>query len=172
MTTPEPVPAPRPTALPARYGWRDPAKHEWTAGDIAYGWGVGIGVVLVGSLVLGVLMAGSAAVMAVLIGAIFGIPAHTLYGVPVAIAAATALRRVENELVHLAVFALLGALGGFLVGLLMSGSVVTGWVLMAPAIIVGTATAVLARALAHDRAIRRRGDAADDHGALREPEIV
>lgn len=140
-----------------RYAWRDPARHEWTAGDIAFGWAVGIGVVLAGSLVLGVVMAGAGAVIVVIVGALIGIPVHTLYGVPVAIAAATALRRTESELVHLAVFALLGAVGGAVTGLLLAEPIGVGWAVMAPAVIAGTTTAVASRALAHDRALRSRG---------------
>lgn len=143
--------------MPERQGWRDPAEHEWTAGDIAFGWAVGVGIVLAGSVVVGVLMAGSAAMIVVIYGAVIGIPTHTLYGVPVAIAAATALRRVRNELVHLATFAALGALGGLLAALVVHEPLDIGWVVFAPAILIGTATAVLSRALAHHRALRVRG---------------
>lgn len=148
-----------------RSGWRDPAEHEWTAGDIAFGWAVGVGIVLAGSLVIGVLMAGSAAAIVVMFGAIIGLPAHTLYGVPVAITAAAALRRVRNELVHLAVFAALGALGGLLAALIVREPVGSGWAIVAPCVLIGTTTAVLSRALAHHRALRVRGAPADDPGA-------
>ncbi|WP_347753885.1 hypothetical protein [Agrococcus sp. ProA11] len=140
-----------------RYGWRDPAAHEWTAGDIAFGWLVGAGVLLAGSLVVGVVMAGSAAVIVMLFGAIIGLPTLTVYGIPVAIAAASALRRVRNEFVHVIVFALLGALGGALAGLASAEPVGSGWAIVTPMIVVGAVTAVLARALAHDRAMRTRG---------------
>lgn len=161
MTTPEPALEPQrePAAdsLHDRYRWRDPAKHEWTAGDIAFGWGVGAIVVLVGSLVLGVLMAGPAALMGVYVGVFLGLPTLTLYGVPVAIAAAAALRGVQSEIAHVAVFAGLGAIGGVLAALVGQGEIIIGWVLVPPAVIVGVTTAVIARVMAHDRAIRKRG---------------
>ncbi|GEK80821.1 hypothetical protein [Agrococcus baldri] len=92
-------------------------------------------------------------------GVILGLPMLTLYGVPVAIAAATALRPVTSEAIHLLVFAALGAIGGGITALLAQGAVVTGWVVVAPAIIVGVATAVLAWAGAHHAALRTRGSA-------------
>ncbi|WP_405217467.1 hypothetical protein [Agrococcus sp. Ld7] len=140
-----------------RYGWRDPAAYEWTAGDIAFGWLVGAGAVLAGSLVVGVVMAGSAAVIVVLFGAIIGLPTLTVYGIPVAIAAASALRRVGHEFVHVIVFALLGALGGALAALVSAEPMGSGWTIVTPMILVGACTAVLARTLAHDRAVRTRG---------------
>lgn len=140
-----------------RYGRRDPTKHEWTAGDIKFGWLVGAGVVLAGSLVIGVIMWGSAALMGVFGGVLLGLPMLTLYGVPVAIAAATALRRVNSEAIHLVVFAALGAVGGGITALLAQG-VVAGWVLVPSTVIVGAATAVIARAMAHDTALRTRGN--------------
>lgn len=159
-TTPEPAPEPRPEPaadpLHDRSRWRDPAKHEWTAGDIRFGWLVGAGVVLAGSVVIGVIMWGSAALMGVVGGVLLGLPMLTLYGVPVAIAAATALRRVDSEAVHLLVFAALGAIGGGITALLAQG-IVAGWVLAAPAVILGVTTAVIARAMAHDTALRTRG---------------
>lgn len=166
MTTPEADTSQE--AVRERYGWRDPAKHEWTAGDIGFGWLVGAGVVLGGSLVMGVIMWGSAALMGVYGGLFLGLPMLTLYGVPAAIAAATALRHVNSEAIHLLVFAALGAIGGGITALLAQG-IVAEWVLVPPAVIVGVATAVIARVMAHDRAIRRRGDAADNRGPLREP---
>lgn len=156
MTTPERAPEAAPDPMHRRYGWRDPAKHEWTAGDIAFGWLVGAGVVLGGSLVIGVIMWGSAALMGVLGGFFLGLPMLTLYGVPVAIAAATALRRVANEAIHLVVFGGLGAIGGGITALLAQ-DVVAGWVLVPSTVIVGVATAVIARAMAHHTALRTRG---------------
>lgn len=143
-----------------RYGWRDPEQHEWTAGDIAFGWAVGLGVLLAGSAVLGVVMAGSAAGFVLIYAAILGIPTHTLYGVPLAIAAATALRRVRSEVVHLAVFAALGALGGVLAALVAQPFLGSGPYVVVPTVLVGTLTAVGSRALAHDRAVRTRGASA------------
>lgn len=156
MTTPDRSPLPPRSADRSQSGWRDPAKHEWTAGDIKFGWLIGAGVVLVGSLVIGVIMWGSAALMGVFGGVLLGLPMLTLYGVPVAIAAATALRRVASEAIHLFVFAVLGAIGGGITALLAQG-IVAGWALVPSTVIVGVATAVIARAVAHDTALRTRG---------------
>ncbi|MCH1883441.1 hypothetical protein [Agrococcus sp. ARC_14] len=139
-----------------RHGRHDPAKHEWTAGDIKFGWLVGASVVLAGSLVIGVIMWGSAALMGVFGGVLLGLPMLTLYGVPVAIAAASALRRVNSEAIHLLVFAALGAIGGGITALLAQG-IVAGWALAPSTVILGATTAVIARAVAHDTASRTRG---------------
>lgn len=140
-----------------RHAWRDPTAYEWTAGDIVFGWLVGAGLLLAGSVVVGVLMAGSAAIIVVILAAIIGLPTLTLYGVPAALAASFALRRVEHELVHVSVFALLGALGGGLAALLAAEPIGSGWWIATPMILVGAVTAALARTLAHDRAVRTRG---------------
>jgi len=143
--------------LRARYGWRDPAANEFTAGDIAVGWAVGAGAVLAGSFVFGAVLAASALPIALLYGAIIGLPALTLYGVPVALAAATALRRVPAEWVHHAVFGVLGALGGALAVAIFANGDPNWSVLFAPGIITGAASAVLARGFAKRRALRTRG---------------
>lgn len=137
--------------------WRDPAAYEWTARDIAFGWLIGAGLLLAGSVVIGVLMAGSAAIIVVILGAVIGLPTLTLYGVPAAIAATFALRRVEHEFVHVSVFALLGALGGGLAALVSVEPIGSGWWIATPMILLGAVIAVLARTLAHDRAVRTRG---------------
>ncbi len=143
--------------LRARYGWRDPAANEFTAGDIAFGWVVGAGAVFAGSFVFGAVLAASTLPIALLIGAFIGLPALTLYGVPVAIAAAAVLRRVRAEWVHHASFGVLGAIGGALAVAVFAGGDPSWGVLFAPGIITGAASAVLARGLAKRRAIRTRG---------------
>lgn len=143
--------------LRARYGWRDPAANEFTAGDIVFGWVVGIGAVLAGSLISGLVLVAEGLVVALAYGALIGFPALTLYGVPAAIAAAAALRRVAAEWVHLAAFGALGAIGGSLAVLVFSSGDPLWSILYAPGILTGTATAVVARALAKRRAIRTRG---------------
>lgn len=142
-----------------RYGWRDPAKGEWTAGDIAFGWLVGAGVILGCSIVFGLILAGSAVTIGLVVGAMIGLPTLTLYGVPVAIGAATLLRRVPSGWGHLAVFAALGAAGGAAAIAIVGPAIAQSPVLFAPGIITGTLTAVLARALAEHRALRVRGSA-------------
>ncbi|WP_026373787.1 hypothetical protein [Agrococcus lahaulensis] len=143
--------------LRARYGRRDPAANEFTAGDIAFGWVVGVGAVLAGSFVFGAVLAAAVLPIALLYGAIIGLPALTLYGVPVALAAATALRRAPSEWVHHAVFGVLGALGGALAVAIFANGDPNWSVLFAPGIITGAASAVLARGLAKRRALRTRG---------------
>ena len=141
----------------ARYGWRDPAANEFTAGDIAFGWIVGVGGVLAGSLVFGLLLVAEGLVVALVYGAMIGLPALTLYGVPVAVAAGTALRRVPAEWVHLVAFGGLGALGGALAVVVFSSGDPAWGILYAPGTLTGAATAVSARALAKRRALRTRG---------------
>ena len=60
---------------------------------------------------------------------------------------------------HLAVFAALGAVGGGAAVAIVGPAIVQSPVLVAPAIITGTLTAVLARAFAEHRALRVRGSA-------------
>lgn len=143
--------------LRERYGWRDPEANEFTAGDIAFGWVFGAGAVLAGSFVFGAVLAAAVLPIALLYGAIIGLPALTLYGVPVAVAAATALRRVAAEWIHLATFGVLGAIGGALAVAVFANGDENWGVLYAPGIITGAATAVTARALAKRRALRKRG---------------
>jgi hypothetical protein len=156
VTEPE-VPALAEQTLRERYGWRDPAANECAAGDIAFGWLTGAGAVLAGSFVFGVVLAAGAMPIAVLYGLLIGLPALTLYGVPGAVAAATALRRVSSEWVHLAVFGVLGMIGGALAVAVFAGGDSSWDMLFAPGIITGAAAAVMARASAKARALRSRG---------------
>jgi hypothetical protein len=144
-------------ALPRRERTRNPARNESTLGDIARGWLIGVGVLLLGSWIIGLLLTGSAAHIAILYGAIVGIPVLTLYGVPVAIAAAAALLRVSAEWIHHAVFAGLGCAGGALTGLFLALTQGPGGahLLVGASLVIGTTTAVLSRSASKAWAIRR-----------------
>lgn len=159
--------------LDARYGAGDPRANAWSGMDLAIGWAVGIAAILVVGLVHGVVSGlgegGTPMYGAVLpwFAAIYGAPVLTIYGVPVAALAASLLRRVRAESVHLAVFAVLGALGCLLFDLAMTGLGGTGsggpggWFVTTVAY--GVVAAVAARAVAKRCAIarfdRRRGGA-------------
>lgn len=113
--------------LDARYGVGDPRANAWTGLDLGVGWAIGIGALLVVGVVHGV-VTGLGPGGSPTYGAVFGwfavlsgAPVLTAYGVPVAALAATILRRVRAEWLHLVVFAALGALGCWLFALVMTG---------------------------------------------------
>ncbi|WAC66133.1 hypothetical protein OVA14_12750 [Agrococcus sp. SL85] len=140
---------------PAATPWRDPRRHEWRGGDIACGWVVGAVTLAVLSIVLGVL-GGAAGAAIGAVAMMTGLVALSLYGVPVAIGAATLLRVVRWEWLHLLAFAALGALGG---ALALSA---TTWTMHDPGTYAlpagcGAITAVVARGVSRRRAIRTRG---------------
>lgn len=88
---------------------------------------------------------------------VFGAALLTIYGLPVAFAAAVAMQRVRYEILHLAVFGLLGALGSPVLALWFGGGNVALNTL-ALMLLFGVVTAVVARFGAKRWALSLRPD--------------
>ncbi len=151
-------------AIAARYRPHDPRRDEWEGLDLLVGWGFAVLAIPVVGLLHGIVAAflpgGDDPAMGIAIGvfaAAYGAPVVTVYGVPVAALAATLLRPLRAEWVHLLVFALLGLLGCWLFEVVMgtmggSGGDGAWTATTAP---YGVAAAVAGRLLAKRCAIAR-----------------
>lgn len=151
--------------LDARYGRGDPRRNRWSGLDLAIGWGAAvltIGLVgLLHGIALSIMSGGtSSPLLGVIIApaaVLYGAPVVTVVGVPVAALAATLLRPVRLEWVHLVVFAALGAGGAALfavcVGSLMGSDEASEWLVVT--LPYGVVAAVAARVLAKRCAVRR-----------------
>ncbi|GAA2172795.1 hypothetical protein GCM10009846_12140 [Agrococcus versicolor] len=161
-----------PGDLDARPGLRpprDPRRNEWSLVDLGVGWLAGAATMTVVALIVGAVAGlsdgGTDWIGGAAIAVLFGLPVLGCYGIPIAAVAASLLRPVRAEWIHLAVFAGLGAIGCALFSLVMS----EGGIGLIPATLpYGVPSAVVARLVAKRIAIR--GHDARTRGASRMPD--